>query len=54
LKYESGHAQDLHFSQFLNSPLTQTGNTGFIPDGDYRLVSIIGIMAAVMQFPIKP
>jgi hypothetical protein len=31
-------AQDLHFSQFFNSPLsTNPANTGFIPDGDYRL-----------------
>ena len=26
------HAQDLHFSQFMNSPLTTNpANTGFIP-----------------------
>lgn len=31
-------AQDLHFSQFFNSPLsTNPANTGFIPDGDYRV-----------------
>jgi len=31
-------AQDLHFSQFFNSPLTTNpANTGFIPDSDYRL-----------------
>jgi type IX secretion system PorP/SprF family membrane protein len=31
-------AQDLHFSQFYNSPLTTNpANTGFIPDADYRL-----------------
>ena len=30
--------QDLHFSQFFNSPLTTNpANTGFIPDADYRL-----------------
>lgn len=30
--------QDLHFSQFFNSPLsTNPANTGFIPDADYRL-----------------
>lgn len=35
---ESTHAQDLHFSQFFNSPLTTNpANTGFIPDADYRL-----------------
>lgn len=31
-------AQDLHFSQFFNSPLTTNpANTGFIPDSDFRL-----------------
>jgi type IX secretion system PorP/SprF family membrane protein len=31
-------AQDLHFSQFFNSPLTANpANTGFIPDADYRI-----------------
>ncbi|MEO6732879.1 MAG: PorP/SprF family type IX secretion system membrane protein [Ferruginibacter sp.] len=30
--------QDLHFSQFFNSPLTTNpANTGFIPDADYRM-----------------
>ncbi|WP_343703396.1 PorP/SprF family type IX secretion system membrane protein [Chitinophaga sp.] len=30
--------QDLHFSQFFNSPLsTNPANTGFIPDGNYRI-----------------
>jgi type IX secretion system PorP/SprF family membrane protein len=30
--------QDLHFSQWYNSPLTTNpANTGFIPDADYRL-----------------
>jgi len=33
-----GYAQDLHFSQFFNSPLTTNpANTGFIPDGNYRI-----------------
>ncbi len=32
------NAQDLHFSQWFNSPLTTNpANTGFIPDGDYRV-----------------
>ncbi len=32
------NAQDLHFSQFFNSPLTTNpANTGFLPDNDYRL-----------------
>lgn len=31
-------AQDLHFSQFFNSPLTTNpANTGFIPDADFRI-----------------
>ncbi len=31
-------AQDLHFSQWFNSPLsTNPANTGFIPDADYRI-----------------
>lgn len=31
-------AQDLHFSQFFNSPLTTNpANTGFLPESDYRL-----------------
>lgn len=31
-------AQDLHFSQYFNAPLTvNPANTGFIPDADYRL-----------------
>ncbi|HJT75306.1 MAG TPA: PorP/SprF family type IX secretion system membrane protein, partial [Chitinophaga sp.] len=33
-----GNAQDLHFSQYFNSPLTTNpANTGFIPDGNYRI-----------------
>ena len=33
-----GQGQDLHFSQWFNSPLTTNpANTGFIPDADYRL-----------------
>jgi len=31
-------AQDLHFSQFMNSPLTTNpANAGFIPEADYRI-----------------
>jgi len=39
LSFQTGtEAQDLHFSQFFNSPLTTNpANTGFIPDSDYRL-----------------
>ncbi len=36
--WANAFAQDLHFSQFFNSPLTTNpANTGFIPDADYRL-----------------
>jgi type IX secretion system PorP/SprF family membrane protein len=32
------YGQDLHFSQFMNSPLTTNpANTGFIPESDYRI-----------------
>lgn len=38
LTASASHAQDLHFSQYFNSPLTvNPANTGFIPDADYRL-----------------
>lgn len=49
------HAQDLHFSQFFNSPLTTNpANTGFIPDGDYRLgVQFRNQWSSVMTLPYK-
>ncbi len=38
LMRSSTQAQDLHFSQWFNSPLTTNpANTGFIPDADYRI-----------------
>lgn len=48
-------AQDLHFSQFFNSPLlTNPANTGFIPDGDYRLgVNYRNQWASLTAFPYK-
>lgn len=48
-------AQDLHFSQFMNSPLlTNPANTGFIPDGDYRLgVNYRNQWASITDFPYK-
>lgn len=48
-------AQDLHFSQFMNSPLlTNPANTGFIPDGDYRLgVNFRNQWSSVMAVPYK-
>lgn len=47
--------QDLHFSQFFNSPLsTNPANTGFIPDGDYRLgVNYRNQWSSVMALPYK-
>src|SRR5437868_11296024 len=47
--------QDLHFSQFFNSPLTTNpANTGFIPDGDYRLgVNFRNQWSAIMTVPYK-
>ncbi|MBE2229860.1 MAG: PorP/SprF family type IX secretion system membrane protein [Chitinophagaceae bacterium] len=48
-------AQDLHFSQFMNAPLlTNPANTGFIPDGDYRLgINYRNQWASVTAFPYK-
>ena len=49
------HAQDLHYSQFMNSPLlTNPANTGFIPDGDYRLgANFRNQWSSVTAFPYK-
>lgn len=48
-------SQDLHFSQFMNSPLvTNPANTGFIPDGDYRLgVNYRNQWSSIMSIPYK-
>jgi type IX secretion system PorP/SprF family membrane protein len=48
-------AQDLHFSQFMNSPLTTNpANTGFIPDGDYRLgINYRNQWSNIMTVPYK-
>lgn len=48
-------AQDLHFSQFMNSPLlVNPANTGFIPDGDYRLgANFRNQWSSVTAFPYK-
>ncbi|MDB5197981.1 MAG: hypothetical protein JWP88_2352 [Flaviaesturariibacter sp.] len=48
-------AQDLHFSQFFNSPLTTNpANTGFIPDGDYRIgINYRNQYSAIMAVPYK-
>src|SRR5215210_657350 len=49
------YAQDLHFSQFFNSPLsTNPANTGFIPDGDYRLgANFRDQWSSIMSVPYK-
>src|SRR5690349_10601185 len=48
-------AQDLHFSQYFNSPLlTNPANTGFIPDGDYRLgMNYRNQWSSIMAVPYK-
>jgi type IX secretion system PorP/SprF family membrane protein len=48
-------AQDLHFTQFFNSPLTTNpANTGFIPDADYRLgANYRNQWSSVMTVPYK-
>ncbi len=48
-------SQDLHFSQFFNTPLlTNPANTGFIPDGDYRIgINYRNQWASVTPFPYK-
>lgn len=48
-------AQDLHFSQFFNSPLsTNPANTGFIPNADYRLgVHYRNQFSNIMSMPYK-
>src|SRR5215213_3331120 len=48
-------AQDLHFSQWFNSPLTTNpANTGFIPAADYRIgANYRNQYSAVMSVPYK-
>src|SRR4029079_16287507 len=48
-------AQDLHFSQFMNSPLlTNPANTGFIPSADYRLgMNYRNQWSSIMTVPYK-
>src|SRR6476660_8490840 len=51
----SAMSQDLHFSQFFNSPLTTNpANTGFIPDADYRIgANYRNQYSEVMTVPYK-
>ncbi|MER3499584.1 MAG: hypothetical protein C4308_13625 [Chitinophagaceae bacterium] len=55
LSLPKGFAQDLHFSQFMNSPLlTNPANTGFIPQADYRLgVNYRNQWSSIMSMPYK-
>jgi type IX secretion system PorP/SprF family membrane protein len=48
-------AQDLHFSQFVQTPLlVNPAHTGFIPDGDFRMgVNYRNQWASVSAFPYK-
>lgn len=48
-------AQDLHFSQYMNSPLvTNPANTGFIPQADYRLgINYRNQWSSIMSVPYK-
>lgn len=47
--------QDLHFSQFMNSPLvTNPANTGFIPGGDYRIgINYRNQWSSIMSVPYQ-
>lgn len=51
----SAGAQDLHFSQWFNSPLTTNpANTGFIPQSDYRLgANYRNQWSSIMSMPYK-
>ncbi len=55
LQINSLLAQDLHFSQFFNSPLTTNpANTGFIPDADYRIgANYRNQWSSIMSSPYK-
>lgn len=48
-------AQDLHFSQFFNAPLlTNPANTGFVPEGNYRIgFNMRNQWASITAFPYK-
>ena len=50
-----GQAQDLHFSQWFNSPLTTNpANTGFIPEADYRVgANYRNQWSSIMSTPYK-
>ena len=49
------YSQDIHFSQFMNSPLsTNPANTGFIPGGDYRIgINYRNQWSSIMAVPYQ-
>lgn len=51
----SATAQDLHFSQWYNTPLvTNPANTGFIPDADFRIgANYRNQWSSIMSIPYK-
>jgi type IX secretion system PorP/SprF family membrane protein len=53
--FQYSYSQDLHFSQWFNSPLlTNPANTGFIPDADYRLgANYRNQWSSIMSVPYK-
>jgi type IX secretion system PorP/SprF family membrane protein len=55
LMSKRSESQDLHFSQWFNSPLTTNpANTGFIPDADYRIgANYRNQWSTVMTVPYK-
>lgn len=55
MAFAGAKAQDLHFSQWWNSPLTTNpANTGFIPDADYRIgANYRNQWSSVMSVPYK-
>ncbi len=55
LLIQYSYSQDLHFSQWFNSPLTTNpANTGFIPDADYRLgANYRNQWSSIMNVPFK-
>ncbi|MBA2761928.1 MAG: PorP/SprF family type IX secretion system membrane protein, partial [Segetibacter sp.] len=55
ISLHTASAQDLHFSQYFNSPLlVNPANTGFIPDGDYRLgINYRNQWASITNNPYK-
>ena len=55
ISLHTASAQDLHFSQYFNSPLLiNPANTGFIPDGDYRLgINYRNQWASITNNPYK-